>query len=664
MRYVIVTVIALAVIAGAAGAGTKVAVLDFKNFTPQDGEAWLSVAAPKLLGAKLSQVAGIEIVDLDTPGKMPDTPPADANEIAKPAVAAGAKIGIGGRVFYSEKEVRLAAVIVDAQPEFLSKHYPVIGEVKAVGPPDKMMSLVSDLAVLILEKIGAKPTDAELARIRRDPTTNRQALQLAASGIEHQRAGEYEKALASYDSALAADPGFAQMQGAAAGALMYLGRADEAAKRMEAAVGIVPDDPTMRMACALSLLMAGRAKDAIPHVEEAARLAPNNPEIPLWTAHLLSVMGDPAAALEKCRAVLQGPGLDPESFLIPFAARFSFSPGPGVFAARIPHQVLAAMVAMGAGGGPEIVIVRSVLADQMCFVVGRQDGSLPDIQWLHKHAQLIVDGSVYRPNLMGRLLAALNADDGGGEDFGLVCFDAAPGGVPVITDDTKAITLAFDELAGARREFTWVGPAESERCMLQQLAPLIAGMQEAAPEVTDSGEDLMRALLASLRVDAHGDAPLGAFWLPPSVGTILEREMANARNDEAWTKIMADISEKVRANLFFILISPTLGEFQALPLDQAAASAKIAVDAGAPIAPRAVDLPFANDLTSGLSDDGKHTVKLVAFPALDESGSPIFGDGSKRLVLTVRGFAGAPERVFTWELPEKPPASIRDSPGE
>jgi hypothetical protein len=662
MARVIGTVTALLALLAPAVAGTKVALLDFRDVTPKGSQAWLGVAAPQLLGSKLKQVAGIDVVDMNQGGRMPGTPPAEANEIAKPAAAAGAKIGIGGRVYYTKKEIRFAAVIVDAQPEFLSKYYLVIGECKAVGPPAKTVSLLSDLAVSILEKLKAKPTPAELARVRRDPTTNPAALEQAAAGTRLQRSGEYTKALASYDQALKADPRFAEMHTAAAYMLLHLGKPEEAAQRMATAVELVPDDPGARVAYALGLVAAGRPQDAIQQTGEAERLWPNNPDMALWDAYILSVRGDHEGALKKCQSVAATPGLDPGMLFLPLGTRISSSPGVGVLAGRLPVELL--MATLGSEGraatGPEQIIIPALLADQICFLITPEDGRLPDLKWIHDRARLVIDGKEVRPNLMGRLFAALGKEEGDGrEDSAMLCFDASVNGTALITDDTQTLTLVIDEFVGARREFTWVRPAAAQRCLLELMAPLLAQAKRPTPQVSQLDEAIFWAVLSSLKVDAHGDAPLAALWLPPYFGSLLGTIAAAVPQDAPEATLLANVSKKLGENVVLLLLSPTLGQFRALPLEDAAASAVISVDGGAAISPQRVDIPYADQLAAGLSDDGKHTVKLIAFPALNEDGSALLGEGCRKLTLTVKGFAGASERVFTWDLPVPIPEALR-----
>jgi hypothetical protein len=531
---------------------------------------------------------------------------------------------------------------------------------------------LTDLALSVIDALGAKPTEPELARIRRDPTTNTTALERAAAGLKAQRAGNRDQARAMFEKALAADPKFAEMHAAAAGIFLEIGKPEQATERMQAYTAARPDDPGARTVYALTLLAANRVPDAIAQAEEARRLWPNKPDTAFLLAHLISVTGDHERALKICNEALSAPGFDaanfdPEIMLIPFASRMSLSPSPMVFASRLPKEALAAL--MRAGGelpaGLEAVVVGAMFADQITMLIGLEGAPLPDARWAHDHAKLVIDGRTeLRPNLMGLVFAGFDQESKAGQpaDMLPICFDAMANGAPTVPQDAKTLTLVIDDLAGARREFTWQRPAVAEECFLQLLTPLLAKSQPA-PTPSNQGDAFGAALLSALRIDAHGEAPLAALWLPPYFADIL-KTMLGAAPQAVPPGTLEQITEECQRNLFFLLLSPTLGEFKALPLDEAAAGAKLAIDGGADLAPRKVDVPLIQQMLDGMSSGGRNTVKLVAFPTPGTDSARALSQSAKRIKLTVTGFAGAPARAFTWDLPPKIPDELRALLGE
>lgn len=96
----------------------------------------------------------------------------------------------------------------------------------------------------------------------------------AAAGI-----GQFERAIESYDRALAIRPDYAEVHANRATALIGVKRYDEALDSCDKAIGLLPDNAQAHSNRGIALKHLGRTEEALASYDEAIRLMPNAAEI-------------------------------------------------------------------------------------------------------------------------------------------------------------------------------------------------------------------------------------------------------------------------------------------------------------------------------------------------------------------------------------------------
>jgi tetratricopeptide (TPR) repeat protein len=127
----------------------------------------------------------------------------------------------------------------------------------------------------------------------------------------HERAGEAERALASYAEALRLKPDFSVGQEYYGELLLKVGRRAEAIKRFEAALELQPEFADAHANLGNALLAEGRSAEAVQHLREAVRLAPEFAEMHFNFANALAVAGPRAEAIAEFQAALSRPAGNP-----------------------------------------------------------------------------------------------------------------------------------------------------------------------------------------------------------------------------------------------------------------------------------------------------------------------------------------------------------------
>jgi hypothetical protein len=162
-----------------------------------------------------------------------------------------------------------------------------------------------------------------------------------------------------------------------------------------------------------------------------------------------------------------------------------------------------------------------------------------------------------------------------------------------------------------------------------------------------------------LRLASGGDKTVAAIWMPGGVlGDIIAAE------GEGEGTQLSQLLKPLLADVHLALISYTNGQditdYKSLrvgaTLRDASGHVYPASGVGALLTMFSLD-----DRKKGKNDD--HFV-ILAFEAKDESGKPILSENSGALTLTLRGFAGAPVRNFTWEQAAKLQAELEATSNE
>lgn len=124
------------------------------------------------------------------------------------------------------------------------------------------------------------------------------------------RRGEIERAIAQYEQALEADPGFLKARLALGGLLAQSGRYGEAAEIYHRAVEQAPEDEAARLAETTALILAGRHGQARERLEAGLEVLPDSPALLRTLARHLAAspdrsVRDGARALELARRALE-----------------------------------------------------------------------------------------------------------------------------------------------------------------------------------------------------------------------------------------------------------------------------------------------------------------------------------------------------------------------
>lgn len=181
---------------------------------------------------------------------------------------------------------------------------------------DRLLDVQETVSLRLAEGLQVALTADEQQRLAERPEPTLQAYEHFATGETHFRNGRWAQALASFDSAVAAEPGYARAQAAVAKAasmsyFMYAG--DHARERaMEAlrhARRMAPTAPETHMADGfVNLLVDANYDAAIRSLQIAMQAFPNDSDLLYWynVAYTLPLRLDSAEAVIR-RAYLRDP---------------------------------------------------------------------------------------------------------------------------------------------------------------------------------------------------------------------------------------------------------------------------------------------------------------------------------------------------------------------
>lgn len=295
-----------------------VAVLPFKNLSPDPGNAYLADGLTEEITHQLASVSGLRVVSRASSAHFRDSE-ALAPEIAQ---VLGVEYLLEGTVLVVDQRLRITAQLIrpDQDDHLLSRSY------------DRDLSEVLDLqrevAKDVAEQTRTQLSPTETVRLSRNRPVSSDAYRAYLQGQQWiQRRREFDRGLDLLENAVGLDPSFAPAWSALADAYLlansYAGRSEESAYAgAEAAIGkALGLDPELAAAHAsLGLLRLQRSRDWSGSEESYRRaiaLEPSYVTARQWYSELLSLLGRHDEALRQVAIALE---LDPLSPLIHAAA--------------------------------------------------------------------------------------------------------------------------------------------------------------------------------------------------------------------------------------------------------------------------------------------------------------------------------------------------------
>jgi tetratricopeptide (TPR) repeat protein/TolB-like protein len=207
------------------------AVLGFRNRSGDPQLAWMSTALAELIAADLAAGEGLEVLPGDDVARAVASPAGDHGR----AETLGVELLVEGgyealpRAAEAAGQCRFEVRLIDARTGA------VRCEIAESARVDDLLELAERVSAELRGAIGLDPlTPAEYRRARAAFPANAQALQRYAEGLDRLRVFDDQGAIAFFEAAIAADPGFPLAYGALAEGWSRLGhdaKAAEAARR-------------------------------------------------------------------------------------------------------------------------------------------------------------------------------------------------------------------------------------------------------------------------------------------------------------------------------------------------------------------------------------------------------------------------------------------------
>lgn len=172
---------------------------------------------------------------------------------------------------------------------------------------------------------------------------NMEAIKLYNSAVDNAMAGEFDQAVHMSDQALAIQPNFTLAHITRAGALMELGRMDEAGETLKAALAVTPKHPSLLTSVASYYLRTGDYRQALSYADTAITYNPS--QVEAWiikgTAH-----GERGEYQDEYAASEQALAIEPENSLAlsnkEYAMLHMNSPGEN----KTPISILSPLCAL------------------------------------------------------------------------------------------------------------------------------------------------------------------------------------------------------------------------------------------------------------------------------------------------------------------------------
>ncbi len=224
----------LAVLLGAALAGTSMAVLPFDNHSGSEEYDALGLGIADMLVTDLSGVSELTLVERQKVGAVLSEIELGEQGFLDPEAAVKAGKGVGaewllvGAITAVEPELRVDARVIDVSSG-------TVAHTAAVeGPRTEFFLVEKELALVVLEEMGLEVSPREAARVGRVATESFDAFVAYSAGLEALDSGDVDAARRRFEAALKADSGFASANDAVAGLRDELTAADARSEQLVA----------------------------------------------------------------------------------------------------------------------------------------------------------------------------------------------------------------------------------------------------------------------------------------------------------------------------------------------------------------------------------------------------------------------------------------------
>lgn len=270
----------------------SIAVLPFKNLSPETGDSYFAEGISEELINKLSRVPGLRVAGSSSSFSL--------GEKARDVRDIGNKLGVAyvleGGVRRAAGRVRISTQLVDAESGFQLWAETYETEM------DDIFRVQEDIGRSIVDALRLELMPQELADVGRVGTSDVKAYDLYLQARSHMRSADsrqdYDRVLDLIEQSLRRDPTFAEAEAAKCEALVGKYRQTRDSELMSKAVEICNRALTMDPQSALahialgSLYMeTGRPEFAVESFAKAMPLDPNNADIYLELASALTGMG-------------------------------------------------------------------------------------------------------------------------------------------------------------------------------------------------------------------------------------------------------------------------------------------------------------------------------------------------------------------------------------
>jgi tetratricopeptide (TPR) repeat protein len=291
---------------------TSVAVLGFKNLSPQEDNAWMSTAIAEMLsvelaaGGKLKTIAPDNIARSKFELSLSEGEPLTANTLSKVRTLLAADYLVMGSylVVPGGAGMRINVIVQDTST----------GEIIAAetesGDAEDILAMVTGMGAKLRAKLGAGDVStSDNIQARAAMPATQKALRLYSQGLEYKRSFRYMEAKDLLTQAIAADPEHPLAYAALAEVwcdLGYDGKAAEQASKAAELSQHLPSEEQLFVE-AREHEMSGRWDKAIDSYDDLYGVFPDNVDYGLRLAGVLTTSGQGELALETIRTLRQLP---------------------------------------------------------------------------------------------------------------------------------------------------------------------------------------------------------------------------------------------------------------------------------------------------------------------------------------------------------------------
>jgi serine/threonine protein kinase/tetratricopeptide (TPR) repeat protein len=291
---------------------TSVAVLGFKNLSPQEDNAWMSTAIAEMLsvelaaGGKLKTIAPDNVARSKLELSLSEGEPLTSDTLSKVGTLLAADYLVMGSylVVPGGAGMRINVIVQDTST----------GEIVAAetesGDTEDILAMVARVGERLRTKLGAGDvTTSDNIQARAAMPATQEALRLYAQGLELKRSFQYMEAKDLLSQAIVADPEYPLAYAALAEVWCDLGYDGKAAEQAGKAAQLSQNLPNeeQRFVEARDHEMSGRWDEAIESYNALHKVFPDNVDYGLRLAGVLTTSGQGEKALETVFTLRQLP---------------------------------------------------------------------------------------------------------------------------------------------------------------------------------------------------------------------------------------------------------------------------------------------------------------------------------------------------------------------